>query len=293
MGCLFATYLAEAGHQVALLDHDRQRARRLAENGITVEGIRGRHRARPAVTSDAASVGAVDLFMVWVKAYHTADAVELHRAAVGPDTVIFTAQNGLGNPQRVLDKLPAASVVAGTTTVGANLRAEGRVHHAGEGDTVIGAASPGAAAALDGIASLLGDAGFPTTVATDIAGAVWRKVVVNAGINPLTAILGVENGRLLELAPARRLMEELAREAVVVASGQGVELDEQEAVALVVRVAERTAANRSSMLQDISAGRRTEIDAINGAIAALGPAPVNRAVAELVRARERLAGGRD
>lgn len=288
MGCLFATYLAEAGQDVALLDHDCARAARLNERGITVTGRRGRHRARPQVTCDAGAVGAVDLFMLWVKAYHTADALEQHRAALGPETVVFTAQNGLGNPQQVLGLLPAARVVAGTTTVGANLRGEDQVHHAGEGDTFIGAAGPLPAGTLETVAAVLDQAGFPTRASDDIEKIIWRKVVVNSCINPLTALLGVRNGRLLELEPARRLMEGLAREAVAVAAAQGVELDEQECLALVAGVAERTAANRSSMLQDISAGRRSEIDFINGAIASLGAAPLNRAVAELVRARQAL-----
>ncbi len=124
----------------------------------------------------------------------------------------------------------------------------------------------------------------------DLESLLWGKLAINASINPLTSLLGVRNGRLLESAPARRLMAELADEVARVAAARGVELPFPDPGAAAEDVARRTAANRSSMLQDLLRGAPTEVEAIQGAIVKAGeaagvPTPANRLVADLIRAR--------
>jgi len=124
-------------------------------------------------------------------------------------------------------------------------------------------------------------------VRDDIQKIIWSKLIVNVGINALTAILRVRNGVLVEHQPALRLMEAAVSEAVRAAAAQGIAFDESKIQERVKEVARLTARNRSSMLQDILAGRQTEIEYINGAVARLGDAPVNQALCDLVRALER------
>ena len=162
----------------------------------------------------------------------------------------------------------------------------GRVHHAGEGDTFIGELDGSVSPRVELVAKAVSAAGIQVQTRPDIQRLIWRKVLVNVAINALTAILRVRNGVLLEHEPAVRVMEEAVREAVRAAATRSIRFAEDEALAQAKEVTRRTAGNRSSMLADILAGRRTEIDYINGAIAAMAPAPVNRVLAELVRALE-------
>jgi len=234
----------------------------------------------------------VDLLVVVVKAYATADALRwaVGAGAVGPDTVALTLQNGLGNAEVLAAALGPERVLAGTTAQGATLLAPGQVRHGGEGPTHIAPWVPGgpAAARADAVAALFTQAGLPTSVAPDPRPLLWAKLCVNCGINALTAILRVPNGGLLERPEARRLMELAAAEAGAVAAAEGVVLP-ADPVERTVAVARATGANRSSMLQDVERGRRTEVDAINGAVANRGrtagvPTPVNAVLADLVLA---------
>ncbi|HEY3367594.1 MAG TPA: 2-dehydropantoate 2-reductase [Symbiobacteriaceae bacterium] len=232
----------------------------------------------------------VDLLLVLVKAYDTAEAVQWARGAIGPETLLLTLQNGLGNGEVLAAALGPDRVLAGTTALGAWSPAPGRVRRGGTGPTWIAPWQPsGPAARRAGeIAALLTGAGIPTEAAPDPQPLLWAKLAVNAGINPLTALLRVNNGELLVRPDARRLMAAATQEAAAVAAALGVVLVEDPRVR-VRAVAESTAANRSSMLQDVAAGRRTEIEAINGAVAergrALGvPTPVNETLTALIRA---------
>jgi 2-dehydropantoate 2-reductase len=286
LGCLFGAYLAKGGLDVILVDHRPERARILTAGGITIQGLRGDHHVPVRVTADSNSVGPVDLVVVCVKAYHTGDALRLHGSLVGSNTTVWTIQNGLGNLETMARLVPADRIVGGSTTMGANLLAPGRVHHAGEGETFIGELDGTLSPRVELVAKELSAAGIPVQPRPDIQRLIWRKVLVNVAINALTAILRVRNGVLVEHEPALRLMEEAVREAVRAAATRGIDFAEDEAVAQAKDVARRTAKNRSSMLVDILAGRRTEIDFINGAILGLGPAPVNGVLTDLVRALE-------
>ncbi|HLN61659.1 MAG TPA: 2-dehydropantoate 2-reductase, partial [Symbiobacteriaceae bacterium] len=215
----------------------------------------------------------------------------LHFGAVGGQPV-GNRRTGLGNAEALAGVLGPDRVLAGTTAQGATLLGPGRVAHGGNGPTRIAPWTPGGAAALEveRVAALFNRAGLAASTAADARPLLWAKLAVNCAINPLTAILRVTNGQLLERPDARRLMEAAAREAGAVAAACGVRLRE-EPVAQAIAVAGATAANRSSMLQDVERGRRTEIDAISGAVARLGAehgvgAPVNATLAELVRALE-------
>jgi 2-dehydropantoate 2-reductase len=154
--------------------------------------------------------------------------------------------------------------------------------------TVLGRDQAGRA---DEVAALFNEAGLRTEVSPDIEAVLWGKLVVNSAINPLSALKGVPNGALLENPEWRALLEDTARESAAVAAARGIDVG-GDPVGSVVAVARLTAANRSSMLQDLERGVPTEIDAINGVVvqegARLGvPTPVNRRLLDEIRAREK------
>ncbi len=296
MGCLHAALLAEAGVDVALLDYRPERAARLTERGIVLRWADGRQRARPvAVFADAAGIGEPAYIVMMVKAYSTAQAARHAAAAAGAHTVWVTLQNGLGNVEQIVEAVGGVKVLAGVTTSGANMAGEGEVNVAGIGATTVGPAHGADLADAEQFGELWRRA-FITRVVADPAPAIWRKLVVNAAVNPLGALSGRRNGELMEIPQLRGLAFELAREVAAVAREQGVDLGEDfDPAAAVEAVCRATAANRCSMLQDVEAGRRTEVEYINGAVARLAPperpARLNAAIAELIKAVERVGGG--
>jgi 2-dehydropantoate 2-reductase len=184
----------------------------------------------------------------------------------------------------LVEALGAARVALGVTTLGATLLAPGHVQAAG-----VGPISLGIHTRLGPLAAMLRSAGFTVEDAPDPDVLLWGKLVINAAINPLTALLHVPNGELLNRPTARSLMVSLAREAAAVAAAQGIRLPYPDPVAVAEQTARRTASNRSSMLQDVQRGAQTEIDAICGSIVEAGdqndmPAPLNRTMWLLVSA---------
>lgn len=288
LGCLLAAKLSRK-HEVWLLDHDPARAALLDDSGLFLDegGASTRHIVR--ATAEAALVGPVDLALLCVKSRKVADAVKAAGSILRRDTLLLALQNGIGH----LEVLPGLCRTfcwgLGTTTHGATLIGPGRVLHRGSGPTWIGlpsvlprddiAAQPSCRKSLSLTAEVLSEAGIPTEVVADILPRLWHKLLVNVGINALTAIYDCPNGALLDDPAIVERMEAAVREGIVVAEKIGVELD-PEPLAGVRAVCRATATNLSSMLQDIRAGRPTEIEAINGALVRLAgevgvPVPVN------------------
>jgi len=296
MGCLLAAYVARAGHDTWLLDHRPDRARSLNRRGLRVETPRGRRfDVRVQATADPGRISSPDLIIVAVKSYATATAAAAAALLLGPATAVLTLQNGLGNVETLAAAVDPSRVLGGVTAHGAHLVAPGRVRHAGTGETVIG--RPAGVRPERGVlglrqtADLLTAAGFPTCITRNLPGALWGKVVVNAAINPVGALVGVPNGALVAGPPLRALIGRVAQETAGVAAAADIRLPFRDPVARTEEVCRRTAANLNSMLQDILAGRRTEIDAISGKVAetaaALGhAAPLNAALRDLVRGLE-------
>lgn len=234
--------------------------------------------------------GAFDLVLVLVKSRQTAAVAPLAAAAAGAGGRILSLQNGLGH--RELLQAAAGDpdrVLGGVTSVGATGLGPARLRAGGLGATWLGP-SRGPGPSADDIARRFEAAGLPCAVSPDVDALIWRKLAVSCAINPLTALTGLPNGALLADTRLRALAEAAAREAVAVAAALGIQL-RADGADLVAEVAERTAANRSSMLQDLDRGAPTEIDAICGAVvaraSALGlDAPVNAWLLEAVRRLE-------
>jgi len=248
-------------------------------NGIDVA-------VEPAATTDATNLSA-ELAVVTVKAYDTERAAKT--LATGSFDAALSLQNGLGNEATLANALDC-EVLAGTATYGARLIESGHVECTGVGEIVLGAPSGGASTQAERAAGAFRDADVEAGASEAMPRRLWEKVAVNAGINPVTALARVPNGALAE-PPARRIARRAASEAARVARAEGVELTDDAALAALERVVETTAENRSSMLQDVDTGRRTEIDAVSGAVVERATengieAPTNELLAALVRCWE-------
>jgi 2-dehydropantoate 2-reductase len=227
----------------------------------------------------------IDVALVTTKAYDTAAAIR----AVAPFIVaadVISLQNGLGNMEAIEEVVDRRSIFGGATTHAALRRPDGSVEHVASGDTRIAPLWSVSTHRAEQIAGRLSSHGLPTTVEPSVERLLWRKLVASCGINPLTALERCLNGSLLEkpLAFARALAA--AREALKVAADRGIALDMADPEPLLQEILQRTAANRSSMLQDLESGRATEVDQINGAVVYYAEAYLNRAApvnAELVR----------
>lgn len=279
MGCLYAARLAESGAKVFLVDYRMDRAERLGKSGITVENEGEPIVAHPKVVTHVPT--GLNLIIVLTKAYSTGSL------RFPPETPVLTLQNGLGNAEMLCSMLGSARVLAGATSEAVTLLDEGHVRHVAAGVTRLGAWT---SCAPQPAVDVLCQAGFDAEV-TDAPGQlIWEKVAVNAGINPLTALLNVPNGVLLDITEVRQLMRDLVVETTKVASTEGYRF-QHSLVEFTEDICRKTKDNISSMLQDVRAGRQTEIDAISGEIlrraqlAAL-PTPRTRVVWQLVRGLE-------
>lgn len=231
--------------------------------------------------SDPQECQGAELALVLVKAWQTERTARQLAQCLAEGGVAVSLQNGLGNREALAATLGLERVKGAVTTLGATLLGPGQVRLGGEGITTLDAHP-----ALDGLAVHLTEAGLRVERSAAVESLLWGKLVINAAINPLTALFQIPNGKLLESPPAHEMMAALALETAEVAALQGITLPFTDPVAMVENVAERTASNFSSMYQDVLRGAPTEIDAINGAVARLGgeKAPINRAMWQLVRA---------
>lgn len=286
MACLFAARLSLAGYLVQMLGTWDEAIDKIAKNGVRLlDPDGGSQTYKLQISSDPKAFLDSHLALVLVKSWQTSSAAERLSECLSPDGLALTLQNGLGNFDSLVDILGGERVLAGTTTAGATLIEAGVVRPAGKGEITLGS-HPGEAE----LSRVLRQSGFLVETVQNIEGLMWGKLVINSAINPLTAILGIKNGDLLNLEPAHELMNLVARESASVASQLGVQLPYPDASVAAEKVAQDTAHNRSSMLQDITRGAPTEIDAICGQIVKSGenigvPTPLNHALWKLVKSK--------
>jgi 2-dehydropantoate 2-reductase len=316
LATLFAARLSEAGHSVHMLGTWKHGLDELKQNGARIVDANGNERAyKVHATDDPREVGGAKYALVLVKSWQTERAAHQLKEALADDGHAVTLQNGLGNREilsRFLDKdltteitettevyknrerisvrsvdsvvKKVSRVSLGITTTGATLLGPGRVKMGGEG--VISLEQNQALGPLE---AALRSSNFNLQIVNDAQSLIWGKLVINAAINPLTALLQVPNGELLSRPNVRKMMASLARETAEVATAENVHLPFSNPVSAAEDVARRTATNHSSMFQDVRRGAPTEIDAICGAVTRRAEfhgisAPYNRACWKLVRA---------
>lgn len=285
LASLFGARLAAAGVEVTMLGSWPEGLAALRAHGVRLVEADGAQRAWPVrIAADPAECRGIPYALVLVKAWQTERAAQQLAACLPADGLALTLQNGWGNREALEQALGPDRVALGTTTLGATLLAPGVVRAGGQGPVTLGSHPR-----VQPLANLLRAAGFDVRLTGDVDGLAWGKLVINAAINPLTALLRAPNGQLLERPEARALMGLAASEAAAAGLAQGLHLPFDDPVAAAEDVARRTAVNHSSMYQDVQRGRPTEIDAICGAVVQAGErvgvaTPVNRTLWLLVRA---------
>jgi 2-dehydropantoate 2-reductase len=291
IGSLLAAYLTKNNQDVWLLDKDEKRAKKLSEIGIKVEGVSGSWQVPAKATANAADIGKSEFIIICVKSYDTQKVLKQIAPLVSEDSLILTLQNGIGNLEIISESFGANLVAAGSTNMGATLEDIGFVRHAGIGETVLGSISGKITINLRQLREIFIKANLDTRTSRDIRSVLWSKLIINVGINALTAITGLNNGQLIEYEWTRAILKEAVTEAVKLAKRKRIRLIFDDPLGKVESVCEATAKNVSSMLQDCLKQKKTEIDFINGVVVRLAqslgiPTPVNKVLYELVKTIE-------
>ena len=293
LGCLFGAGLSEAGCEVTLVTRTPESAAILQRNGIHIDRESGTQVVTSfTATAEYAAVRNASVVIILVKSSATETAAKALAPHLTSNTLVLTLQNGLGNVEALTAHIPASRVAAGITGNGAALLGPGHIRFGGIAETILGEQNGGSSARLEAVRDIFIKAGFPARVSENIASAVWTKLMVNVGLNPVSALTSLRNGEIAGDLEAFSLAEAAVREAATVAHTLGIRLDVDDPVAHMRRAALLTAANETSMLQDLRAGRLTEIEAMNGEIERhanrLGiPVPVNTTLAALIRIRQK------
>ncbi|RKX91055.1 MAG: 2-dehydropantoate 2-reductase [Spirochaetes bacterium] len=294
MGSLFGGKLSKSGEDVILYDVNEAHINRVNQKGLSIHSTATGETlvVYPRATKDPEETRGSDIFIIFVKSTITELVVKQFSSFADNNSIVITLQNGLGNEEIIRNIMGKEMVAAGVTSQGATFLGPGEINHAGNGPTHL-CMSDKHNEKLKPFVETLNKAGFEADIEDNIENLVWSKLIINVGINALTAITNLENGRLLEFQDLKSIMDDLVAEGVAVAAEKGVTLTFPDPLQTVFDVAEKTAKNRSSMLQDFDRGNRTEIDFINGAIVREGSilginTPVNKTIAGLVRTMERI-----
>ena len=291
MGSLYGGLLARAGREVVLYDRWAEHIAAIREHGLELGGITGELRVRPArATTDWAEVGKLDAALIQVDANATAEAAELVAPCLKPGGFALTLQNGVGNVEALGERLGAGRVLGGLSYHSAAVERPGRVIHTHAGATWLGELDGTRSERVLKFARALEAAGFTPTVVDDILGFIWTKFVHNAAINGLSAVTGLRVGEIGADPAADAFQTRIIEEALAVVRAKGIALVEPDPMGAIKAFC-KLKFNKPSMLQHVEAGKRTEIDALNGAVVREGrrlgvATPFNEALTLMVKALE-------
>ena len=292
MGCLYASYLCKNPDiNLLLLDHKADKVDSINKNGLLM--IENDQEVRfnvPAKVSGRGRQDPVDILLIFVKAHQTYAALKANRSLIGPKTIVVSLQNGMGNYLEIVKFVPLDRIVIGTSNHNSTLLGSGHFLHAADGKTIIGAFSKDSPH-VELVRSIFETCGLDISVSNDVRVLIWRKLLVNMSINPLTMLLEVKNGFIQTDRHSWDIVRQIIDEGLTVAKADGVEFDREEILDLVRKICVLTHSGCSSMYQDRIHKRRTEIDFINGSVVSLArkhgiPVPVNALLVQLVHAVE-------
>lgn len=266
MGSLFGGLLAEAGLRVCLVDINAAHIDVIRRDGLKLVTDRGERQVRLAACRPEELCETPDLIILFTKSMHTEPALAGIRRWIGPGTRILSLQNGLGNGERIAAYAPASQVAIGITTCPADLCGPGHVASHGQGKvrfTRLDGVSDGF---FERVASLMGDAGLDCAIDPMVKSAIWEKVAFNAALNSICAVTGCTVDAIGRLPAAQALALEIVDEVLEVAGAEGVAVDAERVRATLLHAIAHHVGHKPSMLQDVLAGRATEIGSINGAV---------------------------
>ncbi|GAC1330091.1 MAG: 2-dehydropantoate 2-reductase [Beijerinckiaceae bacterium] len=294
MGSVYAGLMADAGHEVHAVTLWPDHAAAMQEHGLRVEGASGDRTVRLAsagTTTDG--IGICDLVIIATKAFDVEAAARSSVQLLGAETVVQTIQNGLGSPEIAAPILGADVLAIGVVGgFGASIRVPGHAHHNGMEMIRFGAYARLPTQLLQASAKIWESAGFKVALFDDIERMVWEKLIMNVTFSGTACVTGLTIGEVMSDQNAWRVAHGCAQEALAVAKASRVKLDVGDPIDHIRKLGGKIPNARPSMLLDYNAGRRGEVDAINGAISRLGknlgvPTPVNDTLVGVIKARER------
>jgi 2-dehydropantoate 2-reductase len=296
MGSVYAALFAAAGHEVWAIDTWREHVEAMRAKGLRLEGASGERTVRVHATTDARDAGPCDLVVLATKAMQVAAAASSIKPLLGADTPVLSIQNGLGGPDTAASVLGKERVLVGVVGgFGASMRGPGHAHHNGWELVRLGEFGGPITARLKKVEDVWRGAGFRVKVFDDIDQLVWEKLLCNCAYSGPCGISERTIGEVMADPDLARISAACATEAFQVARKKKIKLDIEDPVAYVRDFGAKIPGARPSVLLDLMAKRKSEIEVINGSIARVGnevgiAAPVNEALTALVRARERQLG---
>jgi 2-dehydropantoate 2-reductase len=291
MGGLFGARLALAGQEVSFVEASAQAIEVISQQGLRLETPEVQTTVEVPIARAAQFSGSFDLLVIFTKGFHTAAAIDSVRHLVGPDTWALSVQNGLGNADIIASVVPAERVIIGMTNLPADLVAPGVVHSHGEGHINLWSLNGEDASRVHQVAAVFSQAGLPCAADPQVQVAIWEKVAFNAALNSVCAVTRQTVGAVGGSAYGRQVLGNLVEETLAVALAAGIAVDRQRVEAAVDYALANHQQHKPSMLQDLEAGRKTEIDFISGAVVAQSkrlevPTPVLQALYNLVKVSE-------
>jgi 2-dehydropantoate 2-reductase len=293
MGCLFAAELARSGTDVTVLDPEPAVVTALTAEGAQVTRDDHLVSAPVKAVSDPSGAGPADVVFVFVKAHHTRAAARDIPVYLAPRGTVVSLQNGWGNADLLAGTIPAGQLVAGVTYHSCTTLSPGRIAHTGQGPTFVGPyQADGPPGPATSVAGLLTRAGFEVQASSQVLAEIWKKLVLNAATLPVAALTGLTAGEIGASPGTLALVDLLAGEAVAVGQARGLPLDLDERISRIHAVLAAAGAGKPSMLQDVQAHRKTEVEVVNGAVVAAAgqagvPVPLNEAMVALIHGLER------
>lgn len=292
MGGLIGGRLAQAGNEVTLVDVAKAAVDAINTNGLLIAEKAGGTTTIPVRAAiDPATVGLVDLLIVFVKCYHTENAVRGAAPMIGDNTIVLSLQNGWGNAPKIASIVGQERVLVGVTYHSGTVLGPGHLQHTGIGDTHMGELNGPASDRLHAVVAVFNAAGLPTHASDNVLTTIWMKLVLNVCTLPASALLHFYAHQMVEHAGTLSVMRELLKEAIAVAHAQNIPLDFDERWEAITGLLRRAVGGKASMLQDVENKRRTEIDVVNGAIVDAGqrlgiPTPYNQTMVWMTKALE-------
>lgn len=293
LGSVFGGLLAEAGHDVTLINRNAAHIAAIRASGLTLRSVGGQRNVRVEAATGTKGLRPVDLVIVLVKSQDTESAVLAARGIIGPETVLLSLQNGLGHEEILAEIAGRERVLGGKTYVGGGLLGPGQVVASATGkETIIGELDGANTPRVEALAKTFTEAGLATIVSLNIAGAMWDKLLVNVATGAVAGITGLTYGQLYAIPEIEATAIAAVSEAMAVARATGIALQTTDPHAPWVKAAAGLPPDfKTSMLQSLEKGARTEIDFINGAIVRAGrrvqvPTPVNATLVALMKGVE-------
>ncbi|MEX2235868.1 MAG: 2-dehydropantoate 2-reductase [Cyclobacteriaceae bacterium] len=293
MGLIFGARLAQAGHEVTLLDVNKEAIEAVNKEGARItnkEGVVETIKSLRA-TSDPASIKSVELAIIFTKCYWTEEALMKARSIFTSGTTVLTLQNGWGNYDVITKIVDPEKILVGVSYVSGTTLGPGHARQVGNPVAYVGKVGAVADESVKKVAEVLNGIGIKTTASDDALKEIFTKLAHNVACLAITALLKMEAHRVVDNDYTIALMDELLIETIAVAKAKGIQLDAAERRKGIHDLMRNAVGARSSMLQDVDAKRKTEIDVINGAIVRMGkeagiPTPMNECIVRLIKGLE-------